>query len=194
MEGPGTPAALDPPCCKEVAEASFGNADDCTRFRAAMSLYQRDFILRMIEAVGATLRRVLKRRDENDLPGARQDVAQAIGEVLGPGAAMVPMVDSITAANLVSDPARLALYCQLLEVDSDLLADMGQGDRAVTTRRRATELLLELVLRKVELPDETIVQAQALLTRVDMASLSPRYRQAAEAASRLTPILPRPAP
>jgi hypothetical protein len=159
-----------------------------------MSLYQRDFILRMIEAVGATLRRVLKRREESDLAGARQDVAATIGEVLGPGAAMVPMVDSITAANLVSDPQRLALYCQLLEVDADLLADMGHGDRAMATRRRATELLLELVLRKVELPDETIVQAQALLTRVDVAALSPRYRQAAEALSRLTPILPRPAP
>ena len=156
-----------------------------------MSLYQRDYILRMIEAVGATLRRVLKRREEKDLPGARQDVATTMGEILGPGgAAMVPMVDSTTAANLVSDPQRLALYCQLLELDGDLLEEMGHTDRAVTTRRRSLELLLELVLRKVELPDETIVQVQALVARVDGASLSSRYRDAAEAASRLTPVLP----
>jgi hypothetical protein len=157
-----------------------------------MSLYQRDFILRMIEAVGATLRRVLKRREENDLAGARQDVAATIGEVLGPGAAMVPMVDSMTAANLVSDPQRLALYCQLLEVDADLLEEMGHGDRAIATRRRAVELLLELVLRKAELPDETIVQTQALLERVGVPSLGARYREAADVASRLTPLLPRP--
>ena len=155
-----------------------------------MSLYQRDYILRLIEAVGATLRRVLKRREENDLAGARQDVAMTIGEVLGPGAAMVPMVDSTTAANLVSDPQRLALYCQLLELDGDLLEEMGHGDRAVATRRRSLELLLELVLRRVELPDETIVQVQALLARVDAASLSTRYREAAEVALRLTPALP----
>lgn len=159
-----------------------------------MSLYQRDYILRLIEAVGATLRRVLKRREEKDFAGARQDVAQTIGEVLGPGAAMVPMVDSTTAANLVSDPQRLALYCQLLEVDADLLDQMDQGTRATNTRRRAAELLLELVLRKVELPDETIVQTHALLTRVDASSLAPRYREAADLASRLTPILPKAAP
>jgi hypothetical protein len=155
-----------------------------------MSLYQRDYILRLIESVAATLRRVLKRREEKDLAGARQDVAMTIGEVLGPGAAMVPMVDSTTAANLVSDPQRLALYCQLLELDGDLLEEMGHTDRAVTTRRRSLELLLELVLRKVELPDETIVQVQSLLARVDGASLSSRYRDAAAAASRLTAVLP----
>lgn len=155
-----------------------------------MSLYQRDYVLRLIESVAATLRRVLKRREEKDLAGARQDVAMTIGDVLGPGAAMVPMVDSTTAANLVSDSQRLALYCQLLELDGDLLEEVGQGDRAVATRRRSLELLLELVLRKVELPDETIVQVQALLARVGVASLSPRYREAADVASRLAPVLP----
>lgn len=159
-----------------------------------MSLYQRDYILRLIEAVGATLRRVLKRREEHDLPGARQDIARTMHELLGPGAAMVPMVDSITAANLVSDPQRLALYCQLLELDADLLEEMGHGERAVAARRRSLELLLELVQRNVELPDETIVQAQGLIARVDVASLAPRYREAAEGASRLTPGLPRTTP
>ncbi|MCC6318031.1 MAG: hypothetical protein IT361_10105 [Gemmatimonadaceae bacterium] len=151
-----------------------------------MSLYQRDFILRLIEAVGATLRRALKRREENDLAGARQEIALTIGEVLGPGAAMVPMVDATTAANLVSDPQRLALYCQLLEADAELLSAMGQTDRAAAVARRATELLLELVLRRVELPDDTIARIQTLVQRTDVASLGPRYRDAAAAAMRLT--------
>jgi hypothetical protein len=53
-----------------------------------MAVVQRDFILRMIEAVAATLARVLRRRQEKDFVGARQDIGQAIGAVLGPRGAM----------------------------------------------------------------------------------------------------------
>ena len=141
-----------------------------------MGLYQRDFILRMIEAVGATLRRALRRREEGDYAGARQDIAFTVGEILGPSAGMVPMVDSSTAAYLVSDPGRLALYAQLLETDAELLDAMGQGARAAATRKRALELLLEVVLRHTELPDETIDQTRALRGRVDTATLSARYQ------------------
>lgn len=141
-----------------------------------MGLYQRDFILRMIEAVGATLRRALRRRQDGDVAGARQDIAFTVGEVLGPSAAMVPLFDSSTAADLVSDPQRLALYAQLLETDAELLEAMGEGGRAAATRTRALELLLEVVLRHTELPDETILQTRALLDRVGTSALSARYR------------------
>ena len=141
-----------------------------------MGLYQRDYILRMIEAVGATLRRALKRRDEGDLAGARQDIAFTIGEILGPSAGMVPLVDSSTAVDLMSDPARMALYAQLLEADADLLAGMGDMARAARARQRALELLLESVLRHTGLPDDFIEQVRALRERVDASALSTRYR------------------
>jgi hypothetical protein len=143
-----------------------------------MALHQRDYILRLIESVAAAVARVLKRRSEGDLAGARRELRQAMDEVLGPGAAMLPMVDSQTAVNLVSDPQRLVLYARLLELDADLLADVGQPAESRASLRRALEILLELVLRKVELPDEALAQLDALRPRVASADLAPRYRQA----------------
>lgn len=152
-----------------------------------MSLYQKDFILRMIESVAATLRRALRRREDGDVDGARQDVAMSIAEVLGPSAAMVPMVDATTAANLLSDPQRIALYLQLLEVDAELLDAKGLPDRGRAGRHRAAELALELVLRRVELPDDTIGMIHRLLGRADRTAMAPRYRDAWDEALRLTP-------
>ena len=152
-----------------------------------MSLYQRDFILRLIESVAATLRRVRKRRDDGDLAGARAEIVATMTEVLGPSAAMVPMVDAQTAANLVSDPQRVALYCQLLEADADLLDGLGHTPSGSRMRTRALELLLELVLRRAQLPDETIAQLGALVPRVDAAALGSRYHTALGEAMRLAP-------
>ncbi|MGQ0646555.1 MAG: hypothetical protein ACT4P7_03230 [Gemmatimonadaceae bacterium] len=143
-----------------------------------MALHQRDYILRLIERVAAALARVRKRREDGDHAGARREVAETTVELLGPSAPMIPLVDSTTAANLLSDPQRIALYSRLLETDADLLAAMGQGTAATAARRRALELLLELVLRRTELPEETADQLRALLAIVDVTQLGPRYQQA----------------
>jgi hypothetical protein len=143
-----------------------------------MAVVQRDFILRMIEAVAAALARVLRRRQEKDFAGARQEISQTIGEVLGPRGAMAAMVDARTAADLISDGRQIALYSRLLAEDADVLDDMGQPDAGRVTRRRALELLLETRIRRLELRDEDHAQLRALALRVERASLAPRYLEA----------------
>jgi len=143
-----------------------------------MAVVQRDFILRMIEAVAAALARVLRRRQERDFVGARQEIAQTIGEVLGPRGAMAAMVDARTAADLISDGRQIALYSRLLAEDADILDEMGQPDAGRVTRQRALELLLETRIRRLELRDEDHAQLRALALRVERAALAPRYLEA----------------
>lgn len=140
-----------------------------------MALFQRDFILRMIEVVAAALARARRRRLERDFVGARQEVSQAIGQVLGPRGAMAAMVDSRTAADLISDPRQISLYSQLLAEDADIVEEMGQPPQALKIRLRAFELMLETVIRKLELADDDRAHLLALSQRVDRSALGARY-------------------
>lgn len=129
----------------------------------------------MIEVVAAALARARRRRAERDLTGARQEVSQAIGQVLGPRGAMAAMVDSRTAADLISDPRQISLYSQLLAEDADIVEEMGQPSQAFAIRLRALELMLETVIRKLELADDDRAHMLALSQRVDRSALGARY-------------------
>jgi hypothetical protein len=120
-----------------------------------MALVQRDHILRMIEQIAAAIARILKRKTDGDLVGARQEVRQATMQLLGPASAMAMMVDSRTSANLVSDPRRLRLWSRLLDEDSGILRQMGDEKDAAKVDRRIVELLLEAWSREKEWDDET---------------------------------------
>ncbi len=110
----------------------------------------------MIEALAAAIARIRKRQSEGDLTGARQDVHHATLELLGPAAAMAAMVDSRTAANLVSDPRRLRLWCQLLAEESATLLAMGKARESAAVDRRIVELLLEAWQREPEWDERTL--------------------------------------
>ena len=121
-----------------------------------MALVQRDFILRMIEAIAAAIASIRKRKLLGDLAGARQEVRSATLHLLGPSAAMATMVDSRTAANLVSDPRRIVLWCQLLSEESDLLRQGGHSVQAAATDGRIVELMLEAWSREKEWETDTV--------------------------------------
>ncbi len=121
-----------------------------------MALVQRDYILRLIESLLAAIARSRKRRSDGDLNGARLELHQATMELLGPAASMAMMVDVRTAANLVGDPQRLRLWCQLLNEDSALLTELGRTREAAAADRRIVELLLEAWQRENEWDDRSL--------------------------------------
>ena len=118
-----------------------------------MSLYQRDYILRMIERIAAVIARAMRRKNDGDAAGARADIAAATAELFGPAGQMIPFVDVRTAVDLLSDPDRVTLYARLLDADAELLEAMGKS--GVTTRQRALALMQELERRTAVLSDET---------------------------------------
>lgn len=143
-----------------------------------MSLVQRDYILRLIEAVAAALARISRRRESGDLQGARREAQIATVEFLGPLASIVGSVDSRTAADLIGESWRLAAWAQLLGADAETLRLMGQSDAADRNDRRAAELLLEVHLRGEALDADAAATLQALEPRVPVASLDERYQDA----------------
>jgi hypothetical protein len=146
-----------------------------------MALVQRDYILRMIERIAATIARILKRKTDGDLVGARQEVRQATLELLGAASAMAVMVDSRTAANLVNDPRRLRLWARLLEEDSALLRELQQDKEAASVDRRIVELLLEAWSREKEWDEETYAVFAAVRARGGAAAVDAGFKAALSA-------------
>jgi hypothetical protein len=144
-----------------------------------MALVQRDFILRMIEAIAAAVARIVKRKQSGDLAGARKEVHDAVTELLGPASAMVGMLDSRTAANVVSDPKRIALWARLLSEDADVLRLMGRTKEAEATDRRTLELLLESWRREELFDDDTQRHYEEVRTRVPLEQLDAGFRAVA---------------
>lgn len=144
-----------------------------------MALVQRDYILRLIEAATAAIARALKRKNEGDVTSARQEIADAIGQVLGPRGALATMVDSRTAADLISDPVQIALYARLLHEDAGIIEGAGEAGLGTSSkvRQRALELMLETHIRKLELRDEDKDLTKLLLQNVEPGVLSARYRE-----------------
>lgn len=146
-----------------------------------MALVQRDHILRMIERIAAAIARILKRKTDGDLVGARQEVRQATIELLGASSAMALMVDSRTAANLVSDPRRLRLWARLLEEDSAILRELQHDKEAASVDRRIVELLLEAWAREKEWDEETLGVFAAARARGGAATIDAGFKAALSA-------------
>lgn len=120
-----------------------------------MSLVQKDYILRIIEAAGAALRRALRRKSGGDFDGARQEIAASTADLLGPAAELLNRVDAATAIDLLADPRRVVLWASLMSVDAAVLRAMKQISAAESLERRASDLLHELDRRDFPLDAQT---------------------------------------
>jgi hypothetical protein len=153
-------------------------------------MYQEDYILRMVQQLGAAIARIagLNRRDEHRDALAEAD--RAWGEVLGDiPPELAASVDSRTLAGMLRQHARIRLASQILGEQARALA--GQGDAAGATRRarRALELLLEARAAEAAAPDrpmrsrrdapsidEDDAALRTLLQLVPADALASRYR------------------
>lgn len=143
-----------------------------------MSLVSRDYIQRLLQSVAAAIARALGRRDAGDLPGARRELDVAAAELLGPVGRLAPYVDARTAADLIGDAHRTALWARLIASDAELLELMGRPAEAVAARKRSLELLLEAWLREHALDAEGTSLLAQERAEVPTDSLDERYRDA----------------
>ena len=107
-----------------------------------MASTQSDYILRMIEEIGAALRR-LRELLARGVPVAPEVVAEAESaqaRLFGPLWATLRLVDPDTAAGLVPDSARLELWIQLVHLEADAVRLTGDEPRAAALERRAAAL------------------------------------------------------
>ena len=165
-----------------------------------MSPVRQDYLLKMIEAAFEAVRRIRKRRQDGGFADAARDADAAIDELLGPQAAIAARLDPATAAQLLRDPERVALWARLLAERAAALHDAGDQPAARATGRRALETAVEAWLledeqRRLTAPLlEILAEALAMARRWDdPAALSARHRAGLdEALRRLPPTVAEP--
>ncbi len=111
---------------------------------------QRDLVLRWIEQLGRLVARLLGQGGKAELAVARDQVAEATINLLGPLATLVPRLESGSAAELLADPDRIFGYAQLLDLDAAISTGMGETAAAAESRRRAVEFARAAVARSPE--------------------------------------------
>lgn len=100
-----------------------------------------DYLLRLIQQVAATLRRLREMASGGALPeDTMRDANAAIGELLGPQRAMMEMLDAKSASALVGDYERLELWVALLRLQADAARKINSVVQADKLEARATAL------------------------------------------------------
>ncbi|HST61418.1 MAG TPA: hypothetical protein VLK84_22120 [Longimicrobium sp.] len=108
---------------------------------------REDYLLRMIQQMGAVLARMLGLKNGGQVQEALQTLDDAEGELLGPMAQVVPRLDSATAAHVLGEPQRIAAWARLLHERADLLRMAGDDAGARLAAQRAVELAAEAQAR-----------------------------------------------
>ncbi len=105
-----------------------------------MAWRQQDYFLRLLEQVGAAIRRAMGLRDSGEHTGAIEEIRNAAAELLGPAGQLAGQVDTQTALHIIGDARRLALWARLLGAESQILRDAGDSEAAERMRQRALEI------------------------------------------------------
>lgn len=100
---------------------------------------QRDVVLRWIEQIVATVRRMLLGPSAVDPAVVEGMVDDAIAKLLGPLTLLVPRLDVPSAVELLRDQDRVLGLATLLAVKADVLERTGRTAEAATLQRRAQE-------------------------------------------------------
>jgi hypothetical protein len=114
-----------------------------------MRATQSDYILRMIEELGAALRRLSERLGRNvDDAATVADEAEALqAELFGTQWPLLRALDAATAASLVADVRQLDLWVRMLRLQAEAEARRGDERGAAALARRADALGAALAAR-----------------------------------------------
>lgn len=104
-----------------------------------MSLFERDYIKRLVQQLARFLALIAKAREERQLHVGIQLVQDAYREVLGVPYEMLARVDERSAALLLGDPRKRGIYAQLLRAEAELRRDLGEAADELEARARAFE-------------------------------------------------------
>jgi hypothetical protein len=98
---------------------------------------QRDLVLRWIEQVVRTVQRMLLGPGPIDFTIAQDRIEEAMAQLLGPLALLVPRLEVPSAAELLRDADRIAAVAELLDLQAALEDVRGKPEAARESRTRA---------------------------------------------------------
>lgn len=97
----------------------------------------QDYILRLIQQMAQAVAQMLGLRGGGQVEEGLQVARDAEGELLGPLLPAVSVVDAGTAAQMIGEPLKVALWARLLAERAALLEDAGDPAAAAVTERAA---------------------------------------------------------
>lgn len=112
-----------------------------------MRATQSDYILRLIEQLGAALRRLRERLAGGHAEVADEVILEAVdaqADLFGPLWEVIRTLDAETAASLIPERERLSGWIELLRLEADAAHLAGDEARASNTLTKATQLQTQL--------------------------------------------------
>jgi tetratricopeptide (TPR) repeat protein len=112
---------------------------------------QRDYILRLAEAVGRALAQVLYHREIKDYQGALNLIDEQLKQTVGMGLGFIHSVSDETLLSLLTSLGELNvdkayMVATLLKAEGDVYTDQGNPDEAYYSYLKSLNLFLEIVL------------------------------------------------
>ena len=139
-------------------------------------MIKQDYLLQIIEQLGAALRR-MKKRDDSELEGALQEVGALYERLLGLDPLLVQAMSIQTVAMMLRSPLELPVLAAILAQEGALLADSNSATAEVLGRR-ALWVLDECAAQDILVPEPCIEALVALGQAVTTLSLEVRAAQA----------------
>ena len=139
-----------------------------------MGLFERDYVMRIVQQLAELLARVLKLKAAKRYDEAAEAIEAGCPSLLGVDFAAIALVDSSSAAQLLSELSRIRMFARLLEELGDVYALEGNAAKARARDRHALEMYLEVISRKSG-DSEALAGIERLRSRVDATLLTPRY-------------------
>lgn len=139
------------------------------------SLFERDYILRLVKQLAALLAAVLKLKHEKKYDQALEQLQGAFPGFFGIEYRTLVAIDSSSAAQLLGEAAKIKILARLIAEEAELYGSRGDEPRGAAKRVHALELYIEAALRDPR--DAGIASAMDVLLReVEPEDLGEKYQ------------------
>jgi hypothetical protein len=141
-----------------------------------VGLVERDYVMRMVQQLAELLARLLKLKSAKRYDEATEVLESGCASLLGIDFKTLALVDSPSAASLLSEPMRIRTFARLLEELADLSHESGSEARSLARAGHALEMYLEVLARKAD-DAEARAGVERLKHRVAIDRLPERYQR-----------------
>ncbi len=142
-----------------------------------MGIFERDYVMRLVKQLVELIAIVLRLKGAGKMNEAVQALENGCLSLLGIPYSALALVDSKSAADLLSEPTRIAAFARLLEERAAIEEESGDLLAASARRVHALEVYLEALLRAPthQAAGEGLERLRA---KVPAGRLKPRYAEA----------------
>ena len=140
-------------------------------------MIERDYIMRMMQQLGAALLRIFKLKELEHYDQALTETDSAFNELLGMTPELMAAFDSATLAQLLGHHEKVKTAAALFDEEEKLYRLQGEHALAQVRAQRALELYLEAAQMQEQLDAECVAAIKRLAALLPRERLAPRYAE-----------------